>query len=93
MNVLSAVVRIAEETEFDPDKVTPGVEGFFAVAVLAGAIILLGFSLVRRLRRDAYRAEIREEIAEELAQRDGGSGQGAGSTPGDPAPDAPDQRG
>lgn len=71
MSFLNNIVWLAEkEAEFDPDTVSPGVAGFLVVAVLAGAIILLGFSLVKRLRRNAYRSEIREDIAEELAERD-----------------------
>ncbi|WP_449280726.1 hypothetical protein [Leucobacter sp.] len=69
MNVLNIAVRIAEETEFDPDQVTPGWEGFVFTALLAAGIIALGFLLVKRLRRNAYRAEVREQIAEELADR------------------------
>ncbi|QIK64024.1 hypothetical protein G7068_13070 [Leucobacter viscericola] len=68
MTLMNQMMWIAEKNaEFDPDKVTPGVAGFVMVAVLAGAIILLGFSLVKRLRRNAYRSEIREDIANELA--------------------------
>jgi hypothetical protein len=69
MNVLNIAVRIAEETEFDPDKVTPGWEGFVFTGLLAVGIIALGFLLVKRLRRNAYRAEVREQIAEELADQ------------------------
>lgn len=79
MNLMNQVVWIAEKNaEFDPDKVTPGVAGFVMVAVLAVAIILLGFNLVRRLRRNAYRSEIREDIANELA---GGDAPGAAQDP------------
>lgn len=68
MNLLNQLVWIAEEKgDLDPDTVSPGIAGFFAVALLAVAIILLGFNLVKRLRRNAYRAEIREDIANELA--------------------------
>ncbi|MFT4232836.1 MAG: hypothetical protein QM606_08705 [Leucobacter sp.] len=91
MNVLStlnAAVRVAEEAEFDPDKVTPGVPGFFAFAALGVGIILLGFSLVSRLRRNAYRAEVRDQIAEELAgagDPDSTAGSGNPSGPDGPA--------
>lgn len=71
MTLMNQMVWIAEKNaEFDPDQVSPGVAGFFAVAALAVAIILLGFALVRRLRRNAYRSEIREDIAKELAEGD-----------------------
>lgn len=54
--------------EFNPDKVTPGPEGFIATAVFAAAVIVLGFLLVKRIRRNSYRHEIRDEIAAELAE-------------------------
>lgn len=71
MSLVNQMMWLAEKgAEFDPKDVSPGIAGFFAVAVLAGAIILLGFSLVKRLRRSAYRSEIREDIANELAGLD-----------------------
>lgn len=93
MNVLNIAVRVAEETEFDPSKVTPGFEGFIFTALLAAGIIVLGFLLVSRLRRNAYRAEVREQIAEELADEGGDP-----AVPGEPGPDplsssGPDTRG
>lgn len=65
-----AAIAIAAQNgqEFDPNKVTPGPEGFIATAVFAAAVITLGFLLVKRLRRNGYRSEIREEIAAELAE-------------------------
>ena len=71
MSLLAAVVRVAEETEFDPDTVSPGVAGFFAFAALGIGIILLGFNMVRRLRRNSYRADVREQIEQELADQNG----------------------
>lgn len=74
------VALAAEDTEFDPASVTPGVIGFVVTAVFALAVILLGTDLVRRVRRSQYRAEIAEELQAELAERDGaGSQDGAGS--------------
>jgi len=67
VNLLNSAILAAKDEEFDPNQVSPGVAGFFAVAVLAAALVLLGFSLVSRLRRGRYRAEVREQIAEELA--------------------------
>lgn len=64
----------AEGEEFNPDKVTPGPEGFIATAAFAAAVIVLGFLLVKRIRRNSYRHEIRDEIAAELAE--------AGTAPG-----------
>lgn len=97
-------VRFAADTEFDPDQVSPGPAGFWAIAALAVLIILLGFNLVRRLRRNAYRTEIREQIEQELAERDaagsGATGSGPGADPArpdavdpvDPGPATPDER-
>lgn len=68
--VREAGMWIAEtDTEFDPTKVSPGVMGFVMTGIFAGAVILLGFLLVKRLRRNAYRHEIREGIEQELAER------------------------
>ncbi|WP_200332489.1 hypothetical protein [Leucobacter sp. L43] len=71
MSLLATAVRIAEETEFDPDTVSPGVAGFIAFAALGIGIIALGFNMVRRLRRNSYRAEVREQIEQELAEQNG----------------------
>ena len=74
------VALAAEDTEFDPASVTPGVVGFVVTAVFALAVILLGTDLVRRVRRSQYRAEIAEELQAELVERDGaGTQDGAGS--------------
>lgn len=70
--------------EFNPDKVTPGPEGFIATAVFAAAVITLGFLLVKRIRRNGYRHAIREDIAAELSE----AGTHTGSTPGARAADA-----
>lgn len=69
------VALAAEDTEFDPASVTPGVVGFVVTAVFALAVILLGTDLVRRVRRSQYRAEIAEELQAELAERDGAGSQ------------------
>ena len=70
---LSSLLAVETDTEFNEDKVTPGAEGFIATAVFALAVLLLGFLLVRRIRRNNFRAEAREVIAAELAERDGGA--------------------
>ena len=88
-----AVIALAakEGEEFNPDKVTPGPEGFIATAVFAAAVITLGFLLVKRIRRNSFRHEIREDIAAELAES-GTHTPAAGSAGGSAAaaqPDAP----
>lgn len=55
------------DTEFDASKVSPGAEGFIATAAFAAAVIVLGFLLTSRIRRNRYRHEVREEIEAELA--------------------------
>ncbi|MGO3147051.1 MAG: hypothetical protein ACTIJ6_05155 [Leucobacter sp.] len=67
---LSTVFLSETETEFNADKVTPGPEGFIMTAVFAAAVLVLGFLLVRRIRRSQYRAEARENIAAEIASND-----------------------
>ncbi|MGW9021317.1 hypothetical protein ACWGOE_07535 [Leucobacter chromiiresistens] len=94
MSLLTAAARIAEEAEFDPDTVSPGVAGFIAFAALGIGIILLGFNLVRRLRRNSYRAEVREQIEQELAAQNGAVGTEAADPqapvqPGRAEPDEP----
>ncbi|MFK4835960.1 hypothetical protein ACI3KY_09540 [Microbacterium sp. ZW T2_14] len=54
----------------DPDIVTPGVVGFVVTAVIAIAVILLVWDMMRRIRRGRVRADIQEELdAEEQAAR------------------------
>ena len=78
----AALVVAAQNGEvFDPDKVTPGPEGFIATAVFAGAVILLGFLLVKRIRRNSFRHEIREGIEAELAEAQQAGGEAAGGAP------------
>lgn len=64
---------VAQEGEFDEDIVSPGVAGFVITGLVGLAVILLGFDLVRRLRRSRYRHEIRAQIEEELAERESGA--------------------
>lgn len=78
----TAVLSTKGGAEFDPNKVTPGPAGFIATAAFAAAVILLGFLLVKRLRRNAYRHEIRDEIAAELAAAEGAPGAAAGGAGG-----------
>jgi hypothetical protein len=55
----------------DPDTVTPGVVGFFAIFFVAVAVVLLGIDMVRRIRRTTYRAEIQERLKNEQAGKQG----------------------
>lgn len=65
---------------FDPNTVTPGVEGFIAIAVVAIAAMFLIVDMTRRIRRVRYRGELREQLeAEQQMIAEGG--------PAEPAPD------
>lgn len=75
-----------EENPVDPAAVTPGIEGFTAIAVLAILVFGLCFFIVRTLRRMSYREEVQQQIAEELAARDAAAG--ADPAGADPAGDA-----
>ncbi|WP_206348560.1 hypothetical protein [Leucobacter sp. CX169] len=76
-------VFAAEEVPvYDPDKVTPGVLGFAAIALVAVAVIFLLLDMNRRVRRIQFREQVREELAQEVADRDTQSADGA-----DPAPE------
>lgn len=103
MNVWTSAVNLAvrlaedttDDTTFDANSVTPGVEGFIMTGVLALAVIGLGFVLVRRLRTNAYRQEVREQIDAELAGQDAagdagvaGASDGLGGADGADGPDA-----
>lgn len=94
--ILELVTRFAQastDKEFDPDTVTPGIWGFVATALVAVAVVFLGFDMVRRIRRTNYKAEISEKLEAELAAREAGEQSAApdtSATPGTPAdPDAP----
>jgi hypothetical protein len=51
--------------EVDPNLVTPGFEGFLAIAVVTIAAILLILDMTRRVRRVRYRGEVREQLEAE----------------------------
>jgi len=57
--------------EPDPNTVTPGVIGFFAIVFVGGATVLLGLDMVRRIRRTTYREQIKARLEAEIAERDG----------------------
>lgn len=70
---LTHIVMSANETPspaptIDPDLVTPGPLGFAVMAIIVIAVFVLGFSLIRRVRRTRYRGEVQEMLdAEERA--------------------------
>lgn len=74
--------------EIDPNDVTPGPAGFIIVALLAAAVFLLIFDMLRRIRRVNHKAEITERLQAELAERDRMAGdEGPGTGPdSDPKP-------
>ncbi len=68
--LLTGVLRAAEDGEFDPTVVSPGFAGFLITALVALAVVFLGFDMVRRVRRSRYREEIRLKLEAELAERE-----------------------
>lgn len=62
------------------ESAPPGTVGFVAIALLAVAVIVLIWDMLRRVRHVRYRAEVNEELdAEEAALREGdASASGAG---------------
>ena len=80
LNVVLAVTP-TPDPDFDPNTVTPGVVGFIVVFLIGAATLLLGFDLVRRIRRTTYRAEITARFEAEIAERD--ADQSTPKTPGD----------
>ena len=62
-----AVRFAAEEPEFDPNTVTPGVIGFFAIFLIAAVTVLIVLDMNRRVRRTRYREEVRDKLAAERA--------------------------
>ena len=71
-----AVIVLADEEEFDPNSVTPGIWGFVVTFLLMVVVVLLILDMVRRIRRTNYRAQVREQLEAEardaeLAEADG----------------------
>ncbi|NLP82294.1 hypothetical protein HF576_00365 [Microbacterium sp. CFH 90308] len=58
--------------QVDPELVTPGVEGFVITALVAVAVILLVWDMLRRIRRGRVRADIEEELQAELDAQEQG---------------------
>lgn len=67
---LGFLLATAKPAEPDPNTVTPGVVGFFAIAFVGVATVLLGRDLVKRIRRTTYREEIKARLEAEIAERD-----------------------
>ena len=90
--VLTALVR-AEEEEFDPNLVTPGVWGFVLTFLVMVVVVLLILDMVRRIRRVNYRAEVRSQLEAEARDAERGEADGqmadaAGDEPDDEEPPA-----
>lgn len=68
--VVSFILSSTPPPEFNPDTVTPGPWGFFAIFFVAAVTLLLGMDLARRIRRTTYRAEMQERLQAEVAARD-----------------------
>lgn len=64
------VLQNSPGPDLDPNTVTPGPEGFLAIFLVAAATVLIGFDMVRRIRRTTYRAEIKQRLEAEIAARD-----------------------
>ncbi|ANJ26511.1 hypothetical protein [Agromyces aureus] len=67
---LAPLVRAADDQEFDPNDVTPGVWGFVITFAVMVAVLLLVLDMTRRIRRTNYRAEVQQELAREMAEAD-----------------------
>lgn len=71
MQVLQSVSTPTPTPTVDPDLVTPGVPGFITIVLLAVAVGLLAWDMLRRVRRSRYREEARLAIdAEQEAARE-----------------------
>ncbi|WP_105033626.1 hypothetical protein [Cryobacterium aureum] len=83
ISLISVVLAVTPTPapEIDPNTVTPGVVGFIVVFLIGAATLLLGFDLVRRIRRTTYRAEISARLEAEIAERD--ADQNTPKAPGD----------
>ena len=85
--IVRAALVHAEEEEFDPDLVTPGVWGFVLTFLIILVVVLLVLDMVRRIRRVNYRAEVRAQIeAEELEEQFAADGDGSAPDAGGPTP-------
>lgn len=67
-SVLSALSAAADEEEFDPNTVTPGVVGFVVTFLVMVVVLLLVLDMVRRIRRVNYRAQVNEQLDAEARE-------------------------
>lgn len=67
--VIAASVPTPQST-VDPELVTPGPWGFAAIALIAFAVIMLVWDMLRRVRRGRYRAEVREDLDAQALEQD-----------------------
>jgi hypothetical protein len=84
--VLAVLVR-AEEEEFDPNLVTPGVWGFVLTFAVMVVVVLLILDMVRRIRRVNYRAEVRAQLEAEAREAELGEADGQMADAADDEPD------
>jgi len=82
----AAATPVPTPSQVDPNLVTPGPWGFVVIALVAVAVILLVWDMMRRIRRGRVRADLREELE---AEREGGAGTEfeAEESAGTPSPD------
>ena len=76
MLVVPALIVLAEDEEFDPNTVTPGIWGFVITFLIMVVVLLLVLDMVRRIRRTNYRIEVRQQLEAEardaeIAEADG----------------------
>lgn len=76
----SVAVLAAEETTLPAGAIPP--VAFLVTGLFALVVFFLGMNLVRRIRRNHFRAEIRDALAVEIAERDQSAGAAAGATDG-----------
>lgn len=84
---LAATPTPTPSLNIDANDVTPGPAGFLIVAVIAAAVFLLIFDMLRRIRRVNYKAEINERLQAELDERDGTAATDDGPVGDAPRPD------
>ena len=87
LGFVQAALARAEEEEFDPDTVTPGVWGFVFTFLVMILVVLLILDMVRRIRRVNYRAEVRAQLEAERLEEEFGEADGQATDASAPSPD------